>query len=295
MAFGIYYVAAMLVLLRYMKAGRSGLTLETWPLEGRLFKDILKVGLPTAVSTTLTNLTVVLVTGAVGLFGTQSLAAYGIASRLDYIMIPILFGLSTAVLTMVGVNMGAGQVARARKIAWTSSFVGAGLAGTIGVTVAIFPMLWLHLFSHDPQVVGFAAVYLRIVAPSYAALGFGFVIAFAAQGAGPRAVAVRRSGVAAGVGCRRRLACGQLFWRRDDHHRRHGVRIAGVLRADLPDRDGLEIGLAHQEGVAPGSPRPDGSTAPADRSDHLVDLRFFTVDRGVGAEQRPLHAPADTG
>jgi Na+-driven multidrug efflux pump len=124
------------------------------------------------------------VTGAVGLFGTHSLAAYGIASRLDYVMIPILFGLSTAVLTMVGVNMGAGQVVRAKRIAWISSLVGASVAGAIGLTVAIFPMLWLNLFSHDPEVVGAGAVYLRIVAPSYAALGFGFVIAFAAQGAG---------------------------------------------------------------------------------------------------------------
>jgi Na+-driven multidrug efflux pump len=99
-------------------------------------------------------------------------------------MIPILFGLCTAVLTMVGVNMGAGNIARARHIAWTSSLIGAGVAGTIGVIVAVFPMLWLHLFSHDPGVLGPGATYLRIVAPSYAALGFGFVIAFAAQGAG---------------------------------------------------------------------------------------------------------------
>ncbi|WP_423879579.1 MATE family efflux transporter [Bradyrhizobium sp.] len=204
MAFGIYYVAAMLVLLRYMKKGRSDLTLKLGPLEGRLFKDILKVGLPSAVSTTLTNLTVVLVTGAVGLFGTQSLAAYGIASRLDYIMIPILFGLSTAVLTMVGVNIGAGQVVRAKGIAWTSSLVGAGLAGAIGVTVAIFPMLWVHLFSRDAEVVGLAAIYLRIVAPAYAALGFAFVIAFAAQGAGhvlwPFVGAASRLVLAAGGG-----------------------------------------------------------------------------------------------
>ena len=203
-AFAIYYLAAMLVLLRYMTTGRSGLTLKLVPLEGRLFKDILKVGLPTAISTTMTNLTVILVTGAVGLFGTNALAAYGIASRLDYVMIPILFGLCTAVLTMVGVNMGAGQTARAKHIAWTSSFVGAGVAGTIGVIVAIFPMLWLHLFSHDPSVLGPGAVYLRIVAPSYAALGFGFVIAFAAQGAGhvlwPFVGAASRLVIAAGGG-----------------------------------------------------------------------------------------------
>jgi putative MATE family efflux protein len=203
-AFAIYYGAATLVLLRYMTTGRSGLTLKLASLKGRLFMDILKVGLPTAFSTVLTNLTVILVTGAVGLFGTTALAAYGIASRLDYVMIPILFGICTAVLTMVGVNMGAGQVARAKRIAWTSSFVGAGIAGTIGLTVAIFPMLWLQLFSHDPQVLAAGSTYLRIVAPAYGALGLGFMIAFAAQGAGhvlwPFVGATSRLVFAAGCG-----------------------------------------------------------------------------------------------
>src|ERR1700754_4249464 len=120
-AFAVYYCGAMVVLLRYMASGRSDLTFKIVPLQGLHFRDILKVGVPTAVNTMLTNLTVILVTGAVGLFGTTALAAYGIASRLDYIMIPILFGLCTAVLTMVGVNIGAGQIARAKKIAWTSS------------------------------------------------------------------------------------------------------------------------------------------------------------------------------
>jgi Na+-driven multidrug efflux pump len=174
----------MLVLLRYMASGRSGLKFRVVPLQRRLFADILKVGIPTAINTVLTNLTVILVTGAVGLFGTKALAAYGIASRLDYVMIPILFGICTAVLTMVGVNIGAGQVARARHIAWISSFVGLALTGSIGLVVAVFPMLWLHLFSHDPDVLNTGASYLRIMAPAYGALGFGFVIAFAAQGAG---------------------------------------------------------------------------------------------------------------
>jgi putative MATE family efflux protein len=203
-AFALYYCAATLVLLRYMMTGQSGLTLTWAPLQARLFKDILKVGLPTALSTLLTNLTVILVTGAVGLFGTNALAAYGISSRLDYIMIPILFGLCTAVLTMVGVNMGAGQVARAKQIAWTSAVVGAGLAEIIGLVVAVFPLLWLQLFSHDPQVLTTATTYMRIVAPAYGALGLGFVIAFAAQGAGhvlwPFVGAASRLVIAAGGG-----------------------------------------------------------------------------------------------
>src|SRR5690349_20556084 len=181
-AFGLYYCGAMLFLMRYMASGRSGLTLRIARLRGRLFADILKVGIPTALNAVLTNLTVILVTGAVGLFGTTALAAYGISSRLDYIMIPLLFGVSTATLTMVGVNMGAGQNERARRIGWTSGIVGLLLTGTIGLAVAAYPPAWLHLFSHDAEVVRDGTTYLHIVAPAYSALGFGFVVSFAAQG-----------------------------------------------------------------------------------------------------------------
>jgi putative MATE family efflux protein len=203
-AFALYYVAAMLFLLRYMASGRSGLTFKAVPLRARLLADILKVGVPTALNAVLTNLTVILVTGAVGLFGTTALAGYGIASRLDYIMIPLLFGISTATLTMVGVNMGAGQTARARKIGWTSGIAGMIMTGTIGLAVAAFPTAWLNLFSHDAEVVHQGTIYLRIVAPAYCALGFGFVVAFAAQGTGralwPLAASSARILIAAGCG-----------------------------------------------------------------------------------------------
>ena len=100
-------------------------------------------------------------------------------------MIPILFGICTAVLTMVGVNMGAGQAARARRIAWTGSFVGAGIGGTIGLVIAIFPMLWLQLFSHDPHVLAMGSDLSSVssLRPTRRS-DLGFVIAFAAQGAG---------------------------------------------------------------------------------------------------------------
>jgi len=203
-AFGLYYCAAMLYLMRYMASGRAGLTFRFAPFQGRLFADILKVGIPTAVNAVLTNLTVILVTGAFGLFGTTALAAYGISSRLDYVLIPLLFGLCTATLTMVGVNVGAGQLFRARSVAWISAFVGVALTGTIGLVVALHPPLWLNLFSHDAEVLRDGTIYLHIVAPAYAALGFGFVVAFAAQGTGhvwwPFVASAARIAIAAGFG-----------------------------------------------------------------------------------------------
>ena len=203
-AFGLYYCGAMLFLLRYMASGRSGLMLRRSRLRSGLFADILKVGLPTSLVALLTNLTVIFVTGAVGLFGTTALAGYGISSRLDYIMIPLLFGVGTAALTMVGVNVGAGQGARARKIGWVAAVVGLVLTGTIGLIVAVRPTIWLHLFSHDAGVVAEGVTYLRIVAPAYGAMGFAFVIGFAAQGAGrvfwPLVASSARIATAAGGG-----------------------------------------------------------------------------------------------
>src|SRR5882757_5704027 len=202
LAFGLYYGAAMLFLLIYMISGRAGMTFRAVRLRGDLFYDILKVGVPTSLNALLTNLTVICVTGAVGLFGTAAIAGYGIAARLDYIMIPLLFGISAATLTMVGTNMGASQAARARKIGWTGGIVGSVLAGAIGLAVAVFPTIWMTTFSSDPVVVGEGTTYLRIVAPAYCALGFGFVASFAAQGAGratgPLFASFAKTAIAAG-------------------------------------------------------------------------------------------------
>jgi putative MATE family efflux protein len=183
-AFNIYYVGALFVLLRYMRQGHSGLSLSVVPLQRRLFADILRVGLPTAFNALQTNLSVILVTAAVGLFGTAALAGYGTAARLDYVLIPILFGLSSAVLAMVGVNVGAGDGKRARHIAVVSALVGIGLTETIGLVAALFPMLWLTLFTHDAEVLAPGVTYLTIVGPLYGLYGLGFVSSFAGQGAG---------------------------------------------------------------------------------------------------------------
>ncbi|MFI5029639.1 MAG: MATE family efflux transporter [Reyranellales bacterium] len=203
-AFNIYYVGALFVLLRYMRQGHSGLSLSVVPLQRRLFADILKVGLPTAFNALQTNLCVILVTAAVGLFGTAALAGYGTAARLDYVLIPILFGLSSAVLAMVGVNVGAGDGKRARHIAVVSALVGVGITETIGLVAALFPMLWLTLFTHDAEVLAPGVTYLTIVGPLYGLYGLGFVSSFAGQGAGrvlwPTIAVTARLTVSAGGG-----------------------------------------------------------------------------------------------
>lgn len=183
-AVSLYYWLAALALLRYMASGRAGLRLRFSPLRGRLFGDILKVGVLAALGTLQLNVMVLLVTGAVGRFGLDAIGGYGTASRLDYVLIPVLFAMGTAILTMVGTNVGAGQIARARKIAWVGVAVSVTIVEVIGLIVALFPALWMGLFTQDPAIMQTGSLYLQIVAPLYVATGVVFALSFAAQGSG---------------------------------------------------------------------------------------------------------------
>lgn len=180
----LYYCGAAIVMLRYMASGQSGLRLSRGRLRLALFRDILAVGLPAAANTLQLNLMVLLVTAAVGRFGVEAIGGYGTASRLDYVLVPILFGLGTAVLTMVGTNVGAGQIERAKKIAWLGTLVSVVFTETVGLLVALLPWLWIGLFSHDSAVTETGSLYFHIVAPFYAANGVIFALSFAAQGTG---------------------------------------------------------------------------------------------------------------
>ena len=182
-----FNVGAVLALAYYMSSRGSPIRLGRARLEWRLFKDILQVGLLSAIGTVVANLTVVLTTGLVGAFGSAAIAGYGLASRLDYVLIPLLFALGTACVTMVGTNVGAGQNERARAIAWTSASISALAVGIIGVAAALLPEAWMHLFSRDPEVVQSGISYLVRVAPFYAFFGLGMALYFASQGAGKMA------------------------------------------------------------------------------------------------------------
>ncbi|MBP2307075.1 MATE family efflux transporter [Azospirillum melinis] len=179
----VYYACVALALTLYLRSAKSLLKLRVVPLRAALFKDIMSVGLLSAVGTVQVNLTVTFVTAAVGRFGADAIAGYGIASRLDYLQIPLVFGLGTAMVTMVGHNIGAGQGARARRVAWIGAAIAFGMTEVIGLAAAIFPQGWISLFSDDPQVLAMGTLYLRTVAPVYGAVGVGLALYFASQGA----------------------------------------------------------------------------------------------------------------
>lgn len=149
-----------------------------------LVMDILRVGGVGAVNTLQTSLVFVLFTGLVGMAGgPAAVAGYGTAARLEYLLIPLVFGLGAPMVAMVGTNIGAGQPERALRIALTGGAIAFALTELIGITAAVWPHAWLGLFADDPRSFESGATYLRIVGPTYGFFGLGLALYFASQGA----------------------------------------------------------------------------------------------------------------
>ena len=154
------------------------------PLRRELFADILKVGAPAMFSPIQTVGTVLIITAIAARFGTETLAGYGIGSRLEFLLVPIAFSVGVASIPMVGLAIGAGDVVRARRVAWTAGVMGAIGLGAIGALLAVAPELWVSIFTQDPGVRAAAALYLHFVGPMFAFFGMSLALYFASQGAG---------------------------------------------------------------------------------------------------------------
>lgn len=170
----------------YLLSGRAGLVVRGAKVEMEMFADILGVGVIASINSVLTILTIVLMVGAVGRYGEDALAGYGLGARLEFLMIPIVFGIGAAMTAMVGANIGAGQTRRALTVAWVGSLAAAAIVGAIGIVVAVFPDLWLRIFLSPEDTGPLAAgrAYLHIVAPFYGFFAIGLALYFASQGAG---------------------------------------------------------------------------------------------------------------
>lgn len=198
-------VGAFITFLR-LRSGRSGIrfTRKNLVWDAGIAKEIARVGGMAATNPFLTVTTVVLLTGLVSQFGDAAIAGFGIGARLEFILIPIVFGLGAAMISLVGTNIGAGKIDRAHRIGWTGGCMAAIICGLIGGFVGVFPESWAGIFTDDGAVFDAAASYLVIVGPAYVFFGLGLSLYFASQGAHavfwPVLASVGRLIVAAGAG-----------------------------------------------------------------------------------------------
>jgi putative MATE family efflux protein len=181
----LFYAGATAVLGWYILSGRNLARLSwsrpRWPL----FRSILSVGALASVTSAQTNVIIALATSLVaGVAGSEAVAGYGTGARLEYLLIPLVFGLGAPLVAMVGTNIGAGQSERALRIALVGGAIAFAITETIGIAAALWPTAWPQLFSNDARVIAAGSTYLQIVGPAYGFFGLALALYFASQGAG---------------------------------------------------------------------------------------------------------------
>ena len=121
-------------------------------------------GIPASLNMMTIAVGVFVITYFISVFGKESVAAYGIATRIEQIALLPSFGLTTAALTIVGQNNGAKKFDRVRETVNKSILYGISIMtiGTVGVFCFAKPLM--GLFTTDPVVISIGATYLGIAA-----------------------------------------------------------------------------------------------------------------------------------
>ena len=175
-------VTVILLKLR-SKSIPASLRKERFQLRKILFDNIFEVAIPASLSPLLVVGTILVLTGLVGRFGTEALAGYGIGSRVEFLMIPLIFGIGSAMTSIVGANIGALNIDRAEKVGILGGSTAGFVSILIGLTLAAFPEAWIQFFTDDIKAFEVTKKYIQIVGPFYIFQGIGLSLYFASQGA----------------------------------------------------------------------------------------------------------------
>ena len=120
-------------------------------------------------------------TTVISIFGTNWTAGFGIAIRLELLLIPIIFGIGGALIAIVGANVGAKKFSRAISMTWKGTFFSVCIVGFIGLFFSVYPDLWSSFFTDNAEIKEKSKLYLKVVAPFYAFFALGLGLYFTCQ------------------------------------------------------------------------------------------------------------------
>jgi putative MATE family efflux protein len=252
------FLVGAIVLIWYLVRGGVPVSLRLSDLRldrGILF-HIFHLGAAGGLNAILNNVTTIVTTAFVGRLGVTALTGYGVVVRFEYLVIPIAASLGTAMLTVVGTNIGAGQRQRAERAAWIGAAMTFIVAGGLGFVAMAFPLVWMGLITSDLETQQAAQMYLDTVAPTYGLFGFGLSLYYASMGAArpgwPLAANVVRLSIVVVGGLLFGGSLPRISWVVAVAFTVYGVLIAFSLKA------GAWCGRLPSQGPVPSAVQPSG-------------------------------------
>ena len=150
----------------------------------RSWADILHVGIPAAGTNVIVPLGATFITAMIARYGPDAVAGFGVASRIESLMLVIYYAMSAIIGPFVGQNLSANRDDRILESLWLSTrfCLASGLA--IAALLAAMSGFLPGLFSDSPEVVGVTRLFLWVVPVSYGCYGMVMVMNAAFNGMG---------------------------------------------------------------------------------------------------------------
>jgi putative MATE family efflux protein len=152
--------------------------------DSKEIKRISKLGIPAGLQMMTVSAGVTAIMGIVASFGTQVVAGFGAAQRLDRIIMLPAFTLGAAVNSMAGQNIGSGKWGRVSAISKNGIILILSVSLTISAIIFFSAESMIRLFINDPETIVFGENYLKTVAFFYPFLGINFVLNGVVKAAG---------------------------------------------------------------------------------------------------------------
>ncbi|MBL9114062.1 MAG: MATE family efflux transporter [Verrucomicrobiaceae bacterium] len=177
-------VAGSFLLWTYIKRSEfgSGLGATHWQPRKAVFWRIATQAVPASLNMLTVAVGIFVITWFVSQFSKEAVAAYGIATRIEQVVLLPTIGLNFATLSLVGQNFGAGRRDRVREVWLVALKYGVGMMVLGGILVWLVRDYAMGWFTEDQAVIRHGADYLGIAAVTLCAYPILFVTVFMLQG-----------------------------------------------------------------------------------------------------------------
>ncbi len=179
-AFSFIIAVIYLERLRHMLR----ISLKGMVFDWQIFRQSVRIGLPTGIQQTLVALGGITLMGLVNSFGIDVIAGFSAASRIDSLAAIPIMNFSASLSGFVGQNIGAGKIYRVKRGLWATIKMSVAFSIIISAIILIWGDSMMVVFTTNPQVVDIGYHYLKVVSVFYVALAVMFCVNGLLRGAG---------------------------------------------------------------------------------------------------------------
>lgn len=147
-------------------------------------KTIFKIGLPSSFGSAMEAIGFLVMNLFIVDMGVVTLTAFSIGNRVNGLILMPALGIGGALATIIGQNLGAGQVDRARQAVKMSTILATLILTIGGIPMIIFATPVIAFFSQDPLVIAQGSYYLILITLSIPLMGIFSIFTGTFQGSG---------------------------------------------------------------------------------------------------------------